>query len=1003
MNSLVRCYVLTLAVVSLSAGAPPVPTELPGLHYEEPFFPETRYRPEVPTGESLLGFPLARQAATGEQIEYCLRTWAAAMPDRTRLVEYARSHEDRPLHYLVVTAPENLVRLDELQADHARLGDPRRLTDAEAEVLMDRLPGVAWLAHAIHGDELEGSDAALAVVYHLLAAEDPAVERLLRDLIIIVDPLMNPDGRARFLNMLNEHRGTAPNVDDQSLLQRGYWPYGRGNHYLFDLNRDWILCRHPETRGRVRAVREWLPQLFVDAHGMGAQDTHLFSPPREPVNPHLPADRAKWLDRFAKDQAAALDRHRLVYYTGEWHEEWYPGYSDAWASYHGAIGILYEQARVTHDAVRRPEGRLLSYRESVRHHVIGAMANLQTLQANRRQLLRHHYQSRQSALDPQGVYAARTFAIPPSANHSRWNDLIDLLELQGFELYETATVLAVTNALDQLGNRRGQVELPRGTVLVPARQPLGRMVAALLEFDTRFSQDVLAEERRQILRTGSSRIYDVTSWSLTMLYGLPAYELPIDLPDGVRPRTATEPTASPIPEQQDASLPVAYVLDGADDHSVAAAARLMERGVEVRLADKAFRLDERDFDRGSVVVTPLDNRHLADVLAARVQATAAELGLSLHLIGSGLGAGDLPDLGGRHFRRLEPPQLAVLGREGVASTDFGAIWYAIDQMLGIRHSHLSTDRRADLRRYNVLVIPDASAAVLTQQRREELQAWVREGGTLIAVAGAAASLADSNSGLSAVRLLSDVLDQVSDYELTVLREWMAQERSLPSSEAIWSHRAGPGLDYPWRTNGGDDPDEKERKRRDSWQQLFMPRGVFLASRTDTNHWLTVGCDRLLPVLVGAHPVLMSRMGIETPVRYGWLAPAEMQPSRPLQQPASDTASVSPSGGGPQDDSATVNKGENAESLRIGWCALPAGTDLHLRMSGLLWPEATHRLANTAAVTRESLGRGQVILFASPPAFRGSTRGTLRLFLNAVVYGPGCGTGPRIRLGAPTSG
>jgi len=823
---------------------------------------------------------------------------------------------------------------------------------------------------------------------------------LLRDLIIIVDPLMNPDGRARFLNMLAEHRGTAPNVDDQSLLQRGYWPYGRGNHYLFDLNRDWILCRHPETRGRVRAVREWLPQLFVDAHGMGAQDTHLFSPPREPINPHLPADRAKWLDHFARDQAAALDRHRLVYYTGEWHEEWFPGYSDAWASYHGAIGILYEQARVTHDAIRRPEGRLLSYRESVRHHVIGAMANLHTLQTNRRELLQHLYQSRQSALDPQGAYAARTFALPPSANHSRRNDLIDLLELQGFELYETETDLTVTNALDLLGNRRDQVELPSGTVLVPTRQPLGRMVAALLEFDTRFSPEVLAEERRQILRTGSSRIYDVTSWSLAMLYGLPAYELPIDLPVGVRSRTATEPASSPMPEHQDATLPLAYVLNGADDRSVAAAARLMERGVEVRLADKAFRLDERDFDRGSVVVTPLDNRQLGAVLATRVQTTAAELGLSWHAIGSGLGAGDLPDLGGRHFRRLEPPQLAVLGRDGVASTDFGAIWYAIDQMLGIRHSHLSTDRRPDLRRYNVLVIPDANAAILTEQRREELQAWVREGGTLIAVAGAAANLAESNSGLSSVRLLSDVLDQLPDYELTVLREWMAEERSLPPSEAIWSHRAGTRLDYPWTTAGGDYPDEKERKRRDNWQKLFMPRGAFLASRTDTNHWLTVGCDGLLPVLVGPHPVLMSRMGVETPVRHGWLTPAAFETSPNPQQPASHPDTTPPPATEQQGEAAVGNKGQKTEASRVGWCVLPAGTDLHLRMSGLLWPEATHRLANSAAVTRESLGRGQVILFASPPAFRGSTRGTLRLLLNAMVYGPGCGTAPRVRLGAP---
>jgi hypothetical protein len=415
----------------------------------------------------------------------------------------------------------------------------------------------------------------------------------------------------------------------------------------------------------------------------------------------------------------------------------------------------------------------------------------------------------------------------------------------------------------------------------------------------------------------------------------------------------------------------------------------MERGIEVRLAAKSFRLDERDFARGSVLVMPLDNRPRSADLAQQLRATAAELGLDLHTVGSGLGAGDLPDLGGRHFRRLEPPELAILGREGVRSTDFGAIWHAIDKSLGIRHSHLSTDRRADLRRYNVLVIPDADGSVLTSQRREELKAWVQEGGTLIAVAGAAGGLATAESGLSQVRLLSDVLDRLPEYELTVMREWMAEERLLPTAEALWRHRADAQLEYPWSAAaGGAYPDEQERKRRDAWQQLFMPRGTFLASRVDTNHWLTVGSDRSLPVLVGAHPVLMSRVGVETPVRYGWLTVAAAE-----TEPGGDSVAS-------EDNEAPVGSVEKKkETARIGWCRLPDDTEMHLRMSGLLWPEATHRLANAAAVTREPMGRGQVILFATPPAFRGASHGTTRLLLNAIVYGPGCGTSPRVRLGA----
>ena len=198
-------------------------------------------------------------------------------------------------------------------------------------------------------------------MYHLLAAQDGKVQKLLEDLVIIVDPLMNPDGRGRFTKMLAEHRGASVNIDDQALLHTGYWPQGRGNHYLFDLNRDWILGVHPESRGRLREFAKWNPQLFVDAHGMGPQATHLFSPPREPINPNMPKGKEQWGERFASDQAGAFDKWKLSYYSGEWHEEWYPGYSDSFASYRGAIGILYEQARIAHELDRglRARGYLL--------------------------------------------------------------------------------------------------------------------------------------------------------------------------------------------------------------------------------------------------------------------------------------------------------------------------------------------------------------------------------------------------------------------------------------------------------------------------------------------------------------------------------------------------------------------------------------------------------------------------------------------------------------------
>ena len=81
---------------------------------------------------------------------------------------------------------------------------------------------------------------------------------------------------------------------------------------------------------------------------------------------------------------------------------------------------------------------------------------------------------------------------------------------------------------------------------------------------------------------------------------------------------------------------------------------------------------------------------------------------------------------------------------------------------------------------------------------------------------------------------------------------------------------------------------------------------------------------------------------------------------------------------------------------INWSDIPAGNDLNVRMSGLIWPEASQRIANSAYLTRERFGKGQIILFAGEPNFRGASLGTNRLWLNAIVYGSGLGTSTLIR-------
>ena len=93
----------------------------------------------------------------------------------------------------------------------------------------------------------------------------------------------------------------------------------------------------------------------------------------------------------------------------------------------------------------------------------------------------------------------------------------------------------------------------------------------------------------------------------------------------------------------------------------------------------------------------------------------------------------------------------------------------------------------------------------------------------------------------------------------------------------------------------------------------------------------------------------------------------------------------------------IDSNSNNEARYINWSTIPAGKDINVRMSGLVWPEASQRIANSAYLTRQKFGKGQIILFSGEPNFRGSTLGTNRLWLNAVVYGSGLGTNTKINL------
>ena len=174
------------------------------------------YSNNITHPDEYLGFGIGERVAAPWQITSALKQWSS-QSDRIKIIEYAKSHEGRPLHAVFISSPDNINNLDKIKSDLSALSDARNINDRQARSIIENLPAVAWMAYSIHGNETSGADGALAAIYHLIASTDDDVLNMLDDMVIIVDPLMNPDGRARFAKSLEQYRGTAPNYDDQTV------------------------------------------------------------------------------------------------------------------------------------------------------------------------------------------------------------------------------------------------------------------------------------------------------------------------------------------------------------------------------------------------------------------------------------------------------------------------------------------------------------------------------------------------------------------------------------------------------------------------------------------------------------------------------------------------------------------------------------------------------------------------------------------------------------------
>ncbi|MEK6570893.1 MAG: M14 metallopeptidase family protein, partial [Bacteroidota bacterium] len=349
------------------------------------------FNPSVPPPKQILGYELGNRFSSHNRLEQYLSAVRDAAQDRVRFVPYGETYEGRKLYLAILSSPENLSRLDEIKSHVHKLADPRTITDSEAEQIIKNSPAVVWLSYGVHGNEASSPEAALSVLYQLAARTDNETTSLLKNLVIIIDPLLNPDGHERYVNFQTVHSGTKPVEDKNADEHNEDWPSGRTNHYFFDLNRDWTWLTQKESQARIRTYQEWKPQVHVDFHEMSYNSSYFFFPAAKPINTNLPKSVIEWGQIYGKANAAAFDTMGWSYYSRESFDLLYPGYGDSWPSLSGAIGMTYEQAGGVGIRVKRADENILTLKDRIDRHTATSWATLKATELNREKRLRDFY------------------------------------------------------------------------------------------------------------------------------------------------------------------------------------------------------------------------------------------------------------------------------------------------------------------------------------------------------------------------------------------------------------------------------------------------------------------------------------------------------------------------------------------------------------------------------------------------------------------------------------
>lgn len=781
------------------------------------YLPGTKYDSAIPTLKKVVGHDFGEKITMHHEAEKYMTALQQSAPSRMKIVKYAETWEGRSLYVMVIGSAANISKMEEVKAGMQKLADPRRISANEANSLIGSLPSIVWFICGVHGNEISGVDSGLMTAYHLLAAQnDEVAAAALKNSIVLIDPMQNPDGRDRFINYFRQNVGRFPDGDLQSAEHNEAWPGGRTNHYLFDMNRDWFVQSQPETRGRTKFYLGWFPQVVADQHEMSTNNSFYFAPPALPWNPNLTKAQLDWLNRLGRNNAAWFDKFKFDYFTREGYDSFYPGYGEGWPLFHGSIGMTYEQASVRGLVARRDDETTMLYRDSVHHHFIAALATIESTAKNREALLRHFYDHRRTAIEEGKTEPVKEYIITPGNDPNRAARLAATLMMSGIEVKRAEAAFSNSKTRDYSDGQMQARDFPAGSFIVSLAQPAKRLLKTLMDKHTEQDKEFLDEQRLRNKRRMSEQFYDVTGWSLPLLFDVPCYVA--EQSSSVQ-ATLLKELPKPVGQMHGSQARLAYVIPWGTQSAAAALADLFRQEVRVHNSDKPFRLNSTNFPAGTLIIKLKDN---PANLHERMLRLVAEHGADVYSTDSAW-MEDGPNFGSSNVNYLPRPRVAIAYNQPVSANSVGWLRYVIEQRYGYPVTTIRAEqlRSSDLSRYNVLILPDTFAGYGVQLGDgASLREWVQRGGTLISIGGATAWLADERVNLLATRREKrDKPDPKSEKKDDV-------SKSDPVENAI----------QPTDENPSSTP------------------GAILRVNVDRSHWLGFGYDETTTVMMDSNRI-----------------------------------------------------------------------------------------------------------------------------------------------------